>query len=75
MSYREESDGTVTLTLSRDDYELVLMALGIAIGCASRDGVPIQSWLELTNRINEGNPNYTPYKRKAGSNDHEHDHE
>ena len=65
MSY-QESDGIVTLTMSRDDYERLLMALGIATGCASRDGFPIIGWLELSDRINEGNPHWTRYTSPEG---------
>lgn len=60
MSY-QRSDGIVTLTISVKDYEQILMALGNAVGVASRDGLPIAPWLELANRINEGNPNWTRY--------------
>lgn len=60
MSYSEQ-DGKVILTLSREDYELLLIALEAATGLALRDGQPSIPWLELVNRINEGNPNYAPY--------------
>ena len=62
MSYREEN-GEVTLTMSRDDYDLVLMVLGYATGGAVKDGwIPPRKLLELTNRLNGGNPRYAPYQ-------------
>ena len=50
MSYSEEN-GQVTLTISREDYDCLLMCLGSAA-------------LELVNRLNQGNPNYRPYLRE-----------
>jgi hypothetical protein len=58
VSYREEN-GQVILALSRDDYQLVLMLLGAGVA-----GERIVSWkraCELLNRLNEGNPHFTPY--------------
>jgi len=63
MSYREEN-GQVTLTMTREDYDRVLMMLGAATATFSLNGGPINTkqCLALVNRLNEGNPNYTPYK-------------
>ncbi len=65
MSYREEND-QVILTMSREDYETLLLQLGIAAGwVASKDGASGESMLRnlaFLNRLNEGNPNYTPYQ-------------
>ncbi|MCU1338813.1 MAG: hypothetical protein JWO19_4394 [Bryobacterales bacterium] len=57
MSYREENN-QVVLTMSRDDYETLLMALG-AFTVYAYNPARI---LEVCNRLNEGNPNYTPYE-------------
>jgi hypothetical protein len=59
VSYREEN-GQVILTMSREDYQLVLMLLGAGVA-----GEHVVSWKKacmLLNRLNEGNPNYTPYQ-------------
>ena len=59
MSYSEEN-GLVVLRMSREDFQLVLMLLGAGVA-----GERIVSWkkaCELLNRLNEGNPNYTPYQ-------------
>ena len=56
--YREEN-GHVVLTLTRDDYNRLSLALGYAAGWmitrAARREV-----FGLGNRINEGNPHFTP---------------
>lgn len=56
MSYAEK-DGEVTLTMKREDYERLLLCLGMATA-AARNRWPI---VELLNRINQGNPAWTPY--------------
>jgi hypothetical protein len=61
MSYREEN-GQVILTISRDDYNSILFALGAMAGNATKHGSDLSWHLQLMNRINEGNPNYTPYQ-------------
>jgi hypothetical protein len=63
MSY-SESNGQVILTMSREDYERVLMVLGTAAGAAGigRGVLSMKAVFELTNRLNEGNPHYTPYQ-------------
>jgi len=69
VSYREEN-GQVILTMSREDYDRVLMRLGTAGGVLSRQSFTnAQLWDELKflNRLNEGNPNYTPYRTKERS--------
>jgi hypothetical protein len=63
MSYREEN-GQVVLTMSRQDFERLLLCLGGAVGAACLIDpwvLSINEVFELINRINEGNPNYTPY--------------
>jgi hypothetical protein len=66
MSYREENN-QVVLTMSREDYELLLMVMGSAFGVAKKfDGnlglITADRVLGLTNRLNQGNPNYRPYE-------------
>ncbi len=58
MGYREEN-GLVVLTMTQDDFGLLLYSIGYA-GGNSRG-----KWLEyfaLANRLNAGNPNFTPYE-------------
>lgn len=62
MSYREEN-GQVLLTMSRDDYQMLLIVLGYATGGAIKEHwTSATRMFELTNRLNEGNPHYTPYQ-------------
>lgn len=63
MSYSEK-DNLVILTMSREDYEKVLMCLGSAVGAAifGRSPLEANTVFELTNRLNAGNPHYTPYQ-------------
>lgn len=62
MSYREE-DGQVVLTMSTDDYQLLLMMLGAAT--ATGHVLSTKRALALVNRLNEGNPHFTPYQVNA----------
>ena len=60
MMYKE-ADGRVTLEMSRDDYELLLMMLGAALFTAVPNRELLNHYVEVVNRLNEGNPRYTPY--------------
>lgn len=65
MSYSEQ-DGQVILTMSREDYERILFRLGAACGVFAENETDIcraiEDDLALLNRLNQGNPNYTPYQ-------------
>jgi hypothetical protein len=65
MSYHEEND-QVILTMSRDDYDIILLTLGYALGAALQGQGPLgeRVIVPLINRLNEGNPNFTPYHVK-----------
>jgi len=63
MSYREQ-DGQVILTMSLDDYQWLLFALGAATAARYSHPDWKERMLGLMNRLNEGNPNYTPYQVK-----------
>ena len=60
MKYTEKDD-TITLEMSRGDYNHLLLALGMAAGLAS-DKPTFWKWIEFTNRLNAGNPHFTPYE-------------
>lgn len=57
MSYSEESNDVV-LRMSRKDYDALMMNLG-AMGIYSYEPHKLH---ELLDRLNSGNPNYTPYQ-------------
>ena len=62
MKYTENG-GAITLEMSFDDYQTLLMMLGSAVGSVSqrRDPIRFWRWIDFTNRMNTGNPNFTPY--------------
>lgn len=68
MSYREE-DGQIVLTMSVDDFERLLIVLGIALSASmnGRGMIGMREILVLSNRLNEGNPHYTPYQVETKS--------
>jgi hypothetical protein len=61
IGYREEENGVVVLRMTRDDYNALLVALGFATGAAPRKDTR-DTLLGLVNRLNAGNPSYTPYE-------------
>jgi hypothetical protein len=62
MSYSER-DGQVILTMSREDYGSLIGILGSALLPYVLHGGPrFDAIVALANRLNEGNPNYTPYQ-------------
>ena len=64
MSYREEN-GQVILTMSREDYDKLLLLLGAGTAGMMNGGANLDSILDFVNRLNQGNPNYTPYQVTA----------
>jgi hypothetical protein len=62
--YTEDNEGNVVLTISRNDYNTLLLCLGFAAGSAIKEGTPpmAHSFLKLANSINVGNPDWTPYE-------------
>jgi hypothetical protein len=61
-AYKRDGD-VVTLTMSRDQFNTLLLALGMATGCAHKqaDAPMAFSFFCLVNAINDGNPDFTPY--------------
>jgi hypothetical protein len=58
--YRREGD-QITLTMSSEDYYRLQMMLSAAFSSARRNPILFRAWLEAGNRINQGNPDWTPY--------------
>ena len=56
MSYSEEN-GQVVLRMSREDYELLM-----TLSWDDRDLTAEEEYRKMANRLNEGNPRYTPYR-------------
>jgi predicted RNA-binding Zn-ribbon protein involved in translation (DUF1610 family) len=66
MSYSEK-DGQVILTMSREDYNLLLKSVPLLDS--------LERMLQFMNRLNSGNPNYTPYQveeKRGGKRKHLH---
>lgn len=63
MTYTQQGD-RVTLEMTRDDYERLLIMIGFACGAALRNGDRSQlyRWLEFANDMNAGNPAFLPYE-------------
>lgn len=53
-----------TITLTNEEYDELLIMIGYAAGSAGKMGnMELRNnFLRLLNRINEGNPNWTPYE-------------
>ena len=60
MSYSEEN-GQVVLRMSPHDYDNLIYGLGMLLGKSFFGGDP-KALIVFMNRLNSGNPNYTPYK-------------
>ena len=52
----------VVIDMSRDDFDMLLLVLGLAAGGQFDDRVFFWRVMKLANTINEGNPRYTPYE-------------
>jgi hypothetical protein len=61
VSYSEEN-GQVVLRMSREDYSYLLFLLGGSVIVAVEKESLLPNLMAFTNRLNEGNPNYTPYQ-------------
>jgi hypothetical protein len=63
MSWQRLENGDVQLTMSKDDWQRLLLVLGYAAGAAHKVGAwdAARPMIALTNRLNEGNPEFRPY--------------
>jgi hypothetical protein len=62
VSYREEN-GQVMVTMDMLDWQILLILLGRTLTILERDERP--AFFSLVNRLNQGNPDYTPYQVEA----------
>lgn len=64
--YATDEKGNIVLTMTRDEYSLLLLQLGYALGALSKENsLPrelMNQALKLVNSLNEGNPNWKPYE-------------
>lgn len=61
MSYSEEN-GQVVLRMSREDYLRLLGLIHVGIGRKCGVRFYAEESMALLDRLNSGNPNYTPYQ-------------
>jgi hypothetical protein len=57
----KRENGQVIINISEDEFAILLLALGFAIG-STKSWTQKRIWFLLANSINEGNPNWTPYR-------------
>ena len=58
------SEDKVVLELSREDFDKMILILGMGIGAISYHNPKDYQWaFDLVNRINEGNPRWIPYHK------------
>lgn len=62
LGYSSSDGDVVTIRMTRGDYESLLLALGISAGAMARENQALSGWLALANRLNAGNPHWTPYE-------------
>jgi hypothetical protein len=60
----KRENGRVVIEIEEGQFALLLLALGIATGNAGQSDFAA-AFLRLANTINEGNPDWTPYKLPA----------
>jgi hypothetical protein len=63
MTFTREDD-KVTLEMTVDQWENLLLLTGIALGAIQRSGNPklFYTWLKFINALNRTNPAFTPYE-------------
>jgi len=63
MKLTEKGD-TVTLEMTRGDYDNLLIAVGIAAGVSAHDPdkTVFWMWIDFANRLNATNPRFAQYE-------------
>jgi hypothetical protein len=74
LAYKEEfmyqeKEGKVVITLEQNDYNSLILLLGMGMGYAlkEKDYTTSENFIYMANKLNEGNPHWTRYK--TGSQD------
>lgn len=67
MTYTKQGE-TITLTMTQDDYETLLLVVGIAAGSSFLPNRAL-FWrlMQFANEMNTGNPQFTPYEIPEGA--------
>jgi hypothetical protein len=61
--FAQHDDGDIMLKMSQEDWSFLLFALGYFTGGREKESERAVA-IEFINRINEGNPEFKPYKVK-----------
>lgn len=68
--YHRNEAGDISLTMSADDHALFLILFGYAMGVLLTKGSTLvltsRRVVELINRLEAGNPHFTPYEIPKG---------
>jgi hypothetical protein len=65
MSYTEDGDH-VCLEMTHEDFAELLLMLGYAAGAAHKESAGMSwRWIAFANKMNTGNPRFTPYEIPA----------
>lgn len=58
-----KKEGRVTIEMSEEEHDRLICMMGYAVGAAMRQDSDLGwGWIRLVNRLNEGNPDFVPYK-------------
>ncbi len=60
MSYASDGE-RVTLTLTRDQFDQLLIMLGSSCAAVADDKLRFRHYISLVNKLNEGNPDFRAY--------------
>jgi len=59
---RRENGRRVVIDISEEEFDVLMIALGIAAGSRIGQRESAREIFRLVNTINEGNPDFTPYE-------------
>jgi hypothetical protein len=59
VGYSRTDDGLVAITMTEEDHFRFIFILGCYMGSHKP---PIEDYLSFVNRLNQGNPRWTPYR-------------
>jgi hypothetical protein len=71
LTFTRTGNNEIILQMNEDQWETLLILTGIALGAYMQRGDRQQFWrtLEFINKLNAGNPDFTPYEIPGESTD------
>lgn len=64
LGFSKDPEGNVILKVTVGTYQTLLVALGMAAGTVADSESNLKEMIELINKLNKGNSNFTPYEVK-----------